>query len=293
MHKPTQQGPFESQTSNDFYNDCFELMFSESLKLPTIPNIATKIREAITKYPTNITKIASLVQLDPSITACLIKISNSSLSRQGKKNVASCPEALNHIGLKSAQSIIASFTLKSVFTAQSPLIQKKMSLLWVHSNFVAVISAILALKTPGFDPDRAMLAGLMHDIGTIPILMLADKNPEILAQPKDLNKTITMLKSGIGIKILQNWGFPRDFEDIVNNSENWFLKTEDKPNYTDIIKVSILHSYIGTPNIKNIPPLNEIPSYHKLVVGHLDPSACITLIDFAKAELEQTQNLLS
>jgi HD-like signal output (HDOD) protein len=123
--------------------------------------------------------------------------------------------------------------------------------------------------------------------------MLADKNPDILTKPKDLDYTIKMLKNGIGVQIIQNWGFPRDFEDIINHSENWFLETKGKPNYTDIIKVSKLHSYIGTRHMKNLPPLNEVPSYQKLIVGHLDTTACITLLDSAKAELQQTQNLLN
>ncbi|WP_306306165.1 HDOD domain-containing protein [Methylomonas koyamae] len=155
---------------NRLYQDCFKYMQSDSLALPTIPDVSLKIRRAINEPSANSNKIARVVQIDPSITARLVKISNSPLYR-GRRRIESCPEALTRLGLKAAQDIITAFALKAVFNARSPVIRRRMQELWAHSSYVAAISAVLAHKTPGFDPDRAMLAGLIHDIGVVPILL--------------------------------------------------------------------------------------------------------------------------
>ncbi len=180
---------------NRFYRNCFHFMQSDKLVLPTIPDVAFKIRRAINDEKANNSKIAKVVQqIDPSITARLIKIANSPLYR-GRRKIESCPEALTRIGLKASQDIITAFALKSVFSAKSYTIRKKMQALWVHSSYVAAISAVLAHKTQGFDPDRTMLAGLVHDIGVVPILAYADKNIDIMENPKDLSTTIRQLKT--------------------------------------------------------------------------------------------------
>ncbi len=272
--------------------DCYKYMQSDKLTLPTIPDVSFKIRRAINDNNANNSKIARVVQIDPSITARIVQIANSPLYR-GRRKIESCPEALTRLGLKASQDIITAFSLKAVFNAKSPLIRKKMQELWAHSSYVASISAVFAHKTPGFDPDRAMLAGLIHDIGVVPILTYADKHPDVLVNPKDLEDTIKKLRVDIGIKILHQWDFPEDFEDVIINAENWNRKGSDTPDYTDIVMISQLHSYIGKVDIKKMPKIDQLPAYKKLVHGKLDADKSINILDEAKDEIEHIRQMLS
>jgi HD-like signal output (HDOD) protein len=276
---------------NRLYQDCYDYMQSETLALPTIPDIAVKIRQIINEPNTNSNKIARVVQLDPSITARLIKISNSPLYR-GRRNIESCPEALTRLGLKASQDIITAFALKAIFNAKSSVIRRKMLELWEHSSYVAAISAVFAHKTPGFDPDRAMLAGLIHDIGIVPILGYADRQPEILANPEDLIDTIKELRSPIGVQIIHKWDFPEDFADVVTHAENWYRNSEDSATYSDIVMISQLHSFIGKIDIRKMPKMDELPAYKKLVSGHLDVDLSINILDQAKDEIENIRQML-
>ena len=170
--------------------------------------------------------------------------------------------------------------------------RKKMHELWTHSSYVAAISAVLAHKTPGFDPDKAMLAGLIHDIGIVPILAYADKQPDILANPKDLAETVRKLRIEIGVQILRKWDFHEDFENVITHSENWFRDESTVPDYADIVMVSQLHSYIGKIDPKKMPKLDELPAYKKLVSGRLDADVSINILDQAKDEINDIQKLL-
>lgn len=292
-----------SQTNNNLSNtavslaknklllDCYQHMQSDDLVLPTIPDVSFKIRRAINADNASVSSIARIVQIDPSITARLIQISNSALYL-GRKKIESCPEALTRLGLKSAQDIITSFAMKSVFNAKSPVIRHKMAELWEHSSYVASISAVFAHKIPGFDPDRAMLAGLIHDIGIVPILTYADNYPDIIAHPKDLAETVNKLRADIGVQIIRRWDFPEDFEDVVINAENWFRNDNNPPNYADIVMISQLHSFIGKINIKKIPKINSLPAYKKLA-DHLNADDGINILDIAKDEIEHIRQMLA
>jgi HD-like signal output (HDOD) protein len=266
-------------------------MQSDDLELPTIPDVSFKIRRAINDDKSNISAIARIVQIDPSITAKLIKIANSPLYR-GRKKIESCPEALTRLGLKVTQGIITAFAMKSVFNAKSPVIRQRMTELWEHSSYIASISAVFAHKVPGFDPDRAMLAGLIHDIGIVPILTYADNHPDIITHPKDLLETVKELRAHIGVQIIRRWDFPEDFEDVVINAENWFRNDNNPPSYADIVMISQLHSYIGKVDIKKIPKIDGLPAYKKLA-GHLDANDSINILDTAKDEIEHIRQMLA
>ncbi len=280
-----------SLAKNKLLMDCYRHMQTDDLVLPTIPDVSFKIRRAINDDNSSISTIARVVQIDPSITARLIQIANSPFY-MGRKKIESCPEALTRLGLKSAQDIITSFAMKSVFNAKSPVIRQKMAELWAHSSYIASISAVFAHKVPGFDPDRAMLAGLIHDIGIVPILTYADNHPDIIANPKDLVETVKLLRADIGVQIVRRWDFPQDFEDVVINAENWFRNTPHPSSYSDIVMIAQLHSFIGKVDIKKIPKIDTLPAYKKLA-GHLNADDSINILDAAKDEIEHIRKMLA
>lgn len=277
--------------SNPLLLQCHQDMQTEMMILPTLPDISLKIRKAINDNKANNSKIAKVVQIDPAITGRLIHIANSAFYR-GRKKIESCPEALTRLGLKASQHFITSFALKAVFVAKSHYIRKRMQDLWAHSSYVASICAVLAHKTHGFDPDRAMLAGLVHDIGIVPILTYADRHPELAREPRHIEQTIQELRAEIGVMVMRKWNFPADFEDIVINAENWWRDHEAEPDYTDLVILSQLHSFVGTLQIHKYPRLDEIPAYRKLIHDEASTDISKDILGLAKEEIGQIQQML-
>ncbi|MDD2800453.1 MAG: HDOD domain-containing protein [Methylobacter sp.] len=280
-----------SLAKNKLLMDCYRYMQADKLVLPTIPDVSFKIRRAINDDKASSTSIARVVQIDPSITGRLIQISNSPLYR-GRKKIESCPEALTRLGLRAAQDIITAFAMKSIFKAKSPVIARKMAELWAHSSYVASISAVFAHRIPGFDPDRAMLAGLIHDVGIVPILTHADNHPDIIANPKDLAETVKQLRVDIGVQIVRRWDFPSDFEDVVINAENWFRNDNQPTSYADIVMIAQLHSFIGKVDVKKMPKIDDLPAYQK-IAEHLDASDSLDILEIARDEIEHIRKMLA
>lgn len=276
---------------NPLLQACRRHLENDELELPTIPDVAYKIRRAINDENANSSKVARIAQIDPSITARLIKIANSPFYR-GRKTIESCPEAITRIGLNAAQEIITAFSLKTVFTAKSPFIRHKMIELWTHSSFVAAISAVMAHKARGFDPDRAMLAGLIHDIGKVPILTFADQNGGLYESCTQLEEALALLHVDAGIKIVRQWRFPDDFADVIVNSENWHLDSQKPQDYAGIVMLAQLHGLIGKVDIKTLPKIDDLPAYQKLA-GYLDACGSISVLDSAKEEIDIVWQMLA
>ena len=287
----------EAQVPGDFNPlliQCLKDMQTRNISLPTLPDISLKIRKAISDEKANNARIARVVQVDPAITGRLVQIANSPLYL-GRKKIESCPEALTRVGLRSAQHFITSFALKSVFQAKSPVIRKRMQDLWAHSSYVAAISAVLAHKTKvgGFDPDRAMLAGLIHDIGVVPILTCADRHPDFIENVGNIDHAIAELRANMGVMVVKAWNFPEDFEDVVVHAESWHRVGKAQPDYADIVTLSQLHSFVGTLHIHKCPPIDETPAYAKLIGKDLDADVSRNVLELAKEEIRQIQTMLT
>ncbi|QSA98832.1 HDOD domain-containing protein [Methylococcus sp. EFPC2] len=278
--------------TNRLLRHCMEELRSENMLLPTLPDISLKIRKAINDEKANNAKIARVVQIDPAITGRLIHIANSPLYR-GRKKIESCPEALTRLGLKAAQHFITSFALKGVFVAKSARIHKRMQDLWAHSSYVAAISAVLAHKTRGFDPDRAMLAGLIHDIGVVPILTFADRHPDLIDSPEQIDETIQALRGDIGLTVIRKWNFPDDFGTVVAEAESWWRDHAGDADYTDLVILSQLHSFVGTLQVHKNPRMDEIPAYRKLIPQEADADLSRDVLGLAKEDIFQIQQMLT
>ena len=79
--------------------------------------------------------------------------------------------------------------------------------LWAHSVKVGAQAAMLAKRQPGLDADVALVAGLVHDIGHIPLLIKACNYELLIKKPEVLDKILHKLHTQLGGSILKLWKF--------------------------------------------------------------------------------------
>jgi len=282
----------DSLLYNQLYFEVTQEMQANKLILPSIPEAAIKVRTAIADPHASSAKIAQITQQDPAITAQLIKVANSPLFR-GRERIEALPHAITRLGLKAINNLITSFTMRMVFNARTKDVKELISALWLHSRDVAGICAVIAKKLKGFDADKAMLAGLIHDIGSIPILTHADKHPSLMSNQVDVRHTVKKLTPVIGKMVLEKWNFTDDFIDLAVNAENWERKTDQPANYTDLVIVAQLLSFRNTPSQEHYPEPKTVPAYDRLTKLLRDPSDSIDVLEVAKEELNSIKQLFN
>jgi HD-like signal output (HDOD) protein len=168
-----------------------------------------------------------------------------------------------------------------------------MKRLWDHSTKVAAISHVLAKKLGKFDPEHALLAGLVHDIGVLAILNYALQFPEAQQNKQLLDNTIKSLRGQIGTMILRSWGFPEGLPEVAADAEHWMRSPTTGPDYSDIVIIAQLHSFIGTEEMAHVPPINSVPSFSRLKLSQLTPKMSLKILDEAKEEIAEARALLN
>lgn len=281
----------DARVENRLFNRIYHEFMADQLVLPSMPDIAIRVRQAVQDTRNDISVVAKIVQVDPALTARLIQVANSPLHR-GQTHIDNCRAAITRLGLTVTRNLVVSFTLHSIFRTRAAVLRKRMSELWRHSSRVAALSYVLASKTPGFDPDRALLAGLVHDIGELPILNHLEAYPDLLSDPTHLDKTVATLRGQIGAMVLRKWKFSSDLVVIALESEDWYRDPNTRPDYCDIVLVAQLHSFVGTSLTDACPPLDEVPAFAKLARGRLDPKLSLAVLDEAREDIVGVLQLL-
>ena len=259
------------------YLSIYKAYSSDQLELPTLPDIALRIREAIKDPSIGVKDVGKMVLADPVLSARLIQVANSAAYRRDTP-VTTIYQAVTRLGLEAAQSIAMSLAVKHLFKAQSPLLRKRMQELYAHSTEVASIAYVLARHSHGFNPERALLAGLLHDIGVIPILTFADRHAHLGDNAAELDRTIQRLRSLTGHLVLFRLGFEPDIITAAEEADDW-MRDGDKPaDYADLVVIAQLHSYLGKPEMQHLPHIDTTPAYRKLALGEFDPSTGLAAV---------------
>jgi len=261
------------------------------LVLPSLPEIIVRVRQAVNDDDVNLGDVIKLIQVDPSLTARLVQIANSPLYRS-RQPVENCLMAVNRLGLATTRDLVTCLVLNNVFNAENNLLRSKVQKLWQHSCHIAAIASTIAKVTPNLHEDTALLAGLLHDIGTLPILHYAADFPEVLESEEKLDFVIQELRASLGQQILKEWNFDPALADVSANAENWLRDSGKEADYVDVVIVAQIHSYFGTDHNVDLPPLLSTPAFVKLGLSKMGPDASLEVLIEAEQGIRDIMAML-
>jgi len=256
---------------------------NEEMEIPSLPDIAVRLRHAM-QYDIGIADAVKIIQLDPVISAKLVEVANCPLyvcSTPAK----SCFTAVNRIGLHATRSLVISLSIHHIFKSKSLVIKKHLDRIWKQSLYISTLSYVLASVSKQANPEEALLAGLVCDIGAVPFLNFAANLPKDYYTETDIEQALPYVKGPIGYRILQNWGFTEDFIKIPLFSEDWYQYQGPELDLTDIVVLSRLHSKIGLAQLTELPAITSIPAASKLKDYSLSPEHSLKILHEAKQQV--------
>lgn len=263
-----------------------------NIELPSLPDIALKVRAAVNDPSKGLNQIAKLLEMDPNIAATVIKIANSSIFT-GYRLTSSCMEAVARLGLHVVQNLVICVAVNNLFSAPNSQLQYQLKKILDHSRRVGAISYVLGSIIKGKQAEKAMLAGLISQIGTLPIISYLSRIPELKENPKFTDRIVKKLSGQVGKIVLQQWNFDEELICIPENMDNWFRDEKPEADYADIIIVANIHSMYGSANKGlNIPPLVEIPAFQKLGISKFGPQASMEILHEAQEDIRQAVKML-
>jgi len=277
------------EPENVFVNELIDDLESGQLQLPTLPEVALRVRDVVDDEDTNAHQIADVIAQDAALSARLIQVANSPLYR-GRQEIDRLDMVIARLGNKLIRNLVTSQVMKQMFQATHDAVDSHLRAVWEHSVQVAAISRVLAGQCPGISPDQAMLAGLLHDIGTLPILYRAEERPELLETPGLLEHLITSLHTRVGSAILRHWKFPDALVEVAERHEDLSRSHAGGPDLVDVVQVANLQSYMGTDHALASIDWSQVAAFQQLGLDQdVDE---IELTDHVE-EIEGVQELFS
>ena len=278
-------------SDNRFFNSFAQAYQQNTLYLPSLPNVALKLKHAM-QQEIGIAKAVEIIQIDPPIVTKLIQVANSPIYA-ATKPINNCHDAVTRIGLNATRDLVFGISLKQLFNTKDRALMTGMQKIWKNSLYLSSLCFVLAEECSNINPEDALLAGLICDIGAIPLLHFAEQYPEQYPNITELEASLPFFRGPVGSLVLHTLGFSAELTSIPHIAENWFFDSGEQLTLADIVILAKLHSYFGSKKAKGLPYINSIPAYSKISQGKLDADFSFTILHKAQNRIQAILQLLT
>lgn len=183
---------------------------------PTSFDAAFRLRKVLQDPDLSIARIATIVSLEPLIASKLLNMANSVFYSAPGMPARNVQAAITRLGIERVRTTALAIAMGQLLHAKGMAAFDDIAqALWNHSLKTAAAARILARTQTRINPDEAMLAGLVHDLGAFYMLYRAAQYPGLRTRPDSVKHLIIQWHESIGVTLLGALGMP---EEIVNAS---------------------------------------------------------------------------
>ncbi len=190
--------------------------------LPALPTTVTAVMQVTADPESSAEDLMTAVLPDQAMCATILKLANSAFFGM-PRTVGSLEKAIMVLGFNEIRNIVLGKAVFNSFQAICRNNREAMSRFWNHSFHCGLAAKIIA-EEQGLSASEMFIAGLIHDIGKLIILVsVSGNNSDIieLSDPTDFttyrkeNETYSIGHDEIAIRLLNRWLFPRSLINAV------------------------------------------------------------------------------
>jgi len=187
----------------------------QSDELPTLPTVASKLITLTSKEDTTLADIGDLVSQDISLSAKILKVSNSAFY-SFPQQIGSIKQAVSILGMNAVRSLVLSF---SFLTIKAGKVESRFNFekFWEKSLASAVTARLILEHVKGADTEEVFVSGLLQNLGELilarsfpeeydKVLQAVEENEQDIFEAEEnifgINHTV------VGTEVAKCWGFP-------------------------------------------------------------------------------------
>jgi HD-like signal output (HDOD) protein len=223
-----------------FYRSVVDALTHDRLTLPTLPEVALRISDMSRREDVSVNLLAAEIAKDPAMAVRLLRVANSAIAQANGRRIDNLAQAVTRLGLQMTRLLVTGLAVEHLFVSKSPWLQQRLRRSWTRSTEVAALAQVLAKNCTVLKPEIAMLAGLVHEIGVLPVLRLAESQPELSESPAALDSVLRRLSARVGRLVLQAWNFPEALIDVPYYQEDIYRTHSGPADYLDVVIVAVL-----------------------------------------------------
>jgi putative nucleotidyltransferase with HDIG domain len=194
------------------------------------------------------TELARCISTDPAVSSTILKISNTVLFARRSGRINDVRDAVVRMGFRETRSILACLSLIDL----SPEVYRNRGFgrreFWLHSLAVGLSAEKLCADSKFPRPELAFMAGLLHDLGKIPL----DNNfetvfPKLLDSAMDSfsafyeseEKLMGFTHAQLGHYLTTQWNFPSSISMAILNHHDHDRILQVTPAYDKLIQEAV------------------------------------------------------
>lgn len=192
------------------------------ITFPTSVNAVLRLQLALDDPDCHVEEAIRLVLSEPQLAARTVAMANTA-AFGGNSGVAvtNVRAAVTRIGYRRLQGLVASLVVRQFGSRiKDPGLRAKAAQLWEHTTHVAALAYSIARRVTYVNPDTAMFAGIVHEVGGFYLLSRADEFPGLLDD--DVENWGELCEDVVSSEVMRKLGIPAPVsEAIVDMRRGW------------------------------------------------------------------------
>jgi HD-like signal output (HDOD) protein len=262
----------------------------EKLDLPSFPDVAVRVRKALTNEEVDIDHVVRVISAEPALAARLLQVANSAALNPNGKRLTDLRTAVSRIGFNMARSATIAFAMSQLRRAEAYKgLEAPMTELWHHSAHVAAICHVVARRFTRINADTALLTGLLHSVGKLYLLTRTARFPALLGDPANYQRIVADWHGRLAQAILRNWDMADEIVAAVAAAENQEREHEGATDLADVLAVSAALATLGPDPRPDEMLFLGMPAARRM---KLDGTSCSAALAESHAEIVSLRHAL-
>lgn len=264
------------------------LLHSHIDKMPPLSPTVSKVLALCNNRETSPVELNKVVSIDPVLTGNVLKLINSAYYGMSQK-ISSVVRAITMLGINTVRNLLLSTAVLSTLGKKDNFNSLDSAGFWEHSLATGVTAKLIALRhsVPMDQVESYFIAGLLHDIGKIP---LNNRFPDeyltamTLAEETGLTlfvsegQTFGLDHTDIGKLIADKWRLGADISDTIDFHHATAEYAGEHKSIVCVVSLadyfvnSLKIGYSGNMHRAEIPPgiLNYLKDHLGLTLNSLE-----------------------
>jgi len=272
-----------AEVTEQFTRDLTAELSSDSLELPSFPEIALRVRNALGNADIGVDDVVRMVGAEPSLAVRLLQLANSVALNPSGQRITALRMAIARIGFNLARSATIAFAMSQMRRAEAwHGLEVRFRELWENGALLAATSHAVGKRVQGVNADLAMFAGMLHAVGKLFVLTRLNRFPILLNDPAVYADIERMWHAPAARAILTRWELGAE---IVSAAADYESAAQTRAGQADLRDVLFAARYIGS-----LPPsapepdagVFATPPFQRL---GLDPALCGDVLGASATEI--------
>jgi len=150
-----------------------------------------------------------------------------------------------------------------MFRSKSPALRETLRDVWVRSAKLGATCAVVAREITRQNTDRALLCGLLANIGALPLIRAVADRTCLTESPEVVREVMNRYSRQVGVMMLTNWEFDDWLVDAVRQYRQWHYASEENKSFADLVIVCDLlllksdDPGMAQPSLATVPAISR------------------------------------